>query len=126
MNLLSILPRLEAEKVNVRIAAVISTELFDWQPRQYRESVFPEAARYDCMVISTMTKRVPPMPNLGPLTEEYSLYADFDDRWRTGGTEPDVIAEARLDPDSIFEGVVRFGREREERLARQRRALGSS
>ena len=32
-----------------------------------------------------MTKRIPPIPNLGPITEEYSLYSDFDDRWRSGG-----------------------------------------
>jgi transketolase len=70
-----------------------------------------------------MTTRIPPLPNLGPLTEEYSLYADFDDRWRTGGTEADVIAEAHLDPDSIFRGIVRFARDRGERLARQRESL---
>jgi hypothetical protein len=72
-----------------------------------------------------MTKRVPPLPDLGPLTEAYSLYADYDDRWRTGGTEADVIAEARLDEESIYQGVVRFARERDERLERQRKALGA-
>ena len=76
------------------------------------------------MFVSTMTKRMPPIPNMGPLTEEYSMYADWDDRWRTGGTEPDVIAEARLDADSILDGIRRFAGEREERLARQREALG--
>jgi len=70
-----------------------------------------------------MTKRVPPIPNLGALTEEYSLYADFDDRWRSGGTEPDVITEANLDEESIFRGIARFARERASRLERQRRAL---
>jgi hypothetical protein len=34
-----------------------------------------------------------------------------------------VIAEARLDPDSIFAGVERFALERPHRLARQRAAL---
>ena len=32
--------------------------------------------------------------------------------WLTGGTEADVIAEAHLDPDSIFAGVQRFAQER--------------
>lgn len=123
VNLVEILPRLNEERINVRVAAVISPELFAAQTAEYRDSIFPEAARYDCMVASTMTKRVPPLPNLGPLTEEYSLYADFDDRWRTGGTEEDVIAEAHLDPDSIFAGIARFSRERNRRLARQRAAL---
>jgi hypothetical protein len=75
------------------------------------------------MVISTMTKRVPPLPDLGPLTEEYSLYADQNDRWLSGGTEDDVIAEANLDPTSIYQAVERFAREREDRLEHQRRAL---
>ena len=123
MNLVKVLPRLDQDGINVRVAAVISTELFKQQPDAYRRHVFPDATRYDCMVVSTMTKRVPPIPNLGPLTEEYSLYADFDDRWRSGGTESDVIAEAQLDEESIYEGIARFARERADRLDRQRKAL---
>ncbi len=122
-NLVSVLPELAARGANVRVAAVVSEELFAVQPPSYRERVLPEAARYDAMVISTMTKRVPPVANLGPLTEEYSLYADSDDRWRTGGTEEDVIREAGLDPESIREAVLRFARDRAARLARQRAAL---
>ena len=124
-NLVAVIPRLEEAGVNVRIVAVISTELFGWQPEEYQRSILPDTARYDCMVVSTMTKRVPPVPNLGPLTEEYSMYADFDDRWRSGGLEPDVIAEARLDQESILQGVLRFARERDARLARQRDAIGA-
>jgi transketolase len=123
VNLVGILDRLDAEELNVRVAAVISPELFAVQPRGYRERVYPDASRYDSMVVSTMTKRVPPLPDLGPLTEEYSLYADQDDRWRTGGTEDDVIAEAGLDPDAILRAIRRFAGERGERLERQRRAL---
>ena len=124
-NLVSVIPRLEAAGLNVRIVSVISTELFEAQPEEYRERLLPDASRYDCMVVSTMTKRVPPIPNLGALTEEYSLYADFDDRWRSGGTESDVIAEAHLDGESIYRGIARFARERASRLERQRRALGA-
>ena len=43
--------------------------------------------------------------------------------WLTGGTEADVIAEAHLDPDSIFAGVQRFAQERPQRLSRQRALL---
>ena len=122
-NLLAVLPQLEAAGVNVRVAAVISEELFAWQPEEYRSAIVPDSARYDAMVVSTMTRRVPPVANLGPLTDEYSLYADSDDRWRTGGSEADVIAEAGLDPDAILEGVTTFARDRDKRLARQRAAL---
>ena len=104
VNLVSILDRLDADGINVRVAAVISPELFADQSADYRNHIYFDASRYDSMVVSTMTKRVPPLPDLGPLTEEYSLYADHDDRWRTGGTEDDVIAEAGLDAESIFQG----------------------
>jgi transketolase len=122
-NLVGILDRLDREGLNVRVAAVISPELFADQPADYRERVYPDASRYDSMVVSTMTKRVPPLPDLGPLTEEYSLYADQSDRWLSGGSEDDVIAEAGLDAESIHAAVRRFVQERPRRLDRQRKAL---
>ncbi len=123
MNLVKAIPRLEEAGVNVRIVSVISTELFGFQSKAYQDKILPDESRFDCMVVSTMTKRVPPIPNLGPLTEEYSMYADFDDRWRSGGLEPDVIRESRLDEDSIVKGIVQFAKARSERLERQRRTL---
>ncbi|MCE2454383.1 MAG: hypothetical protein J4G12_00990 [Gemmatimonadetes bacterium] len=123
VNVVRALDRLEDEGVNVRVASVISPELFADQPEEYRKKIYPASSRFDSMVVSTMTKRVPPLPDLGPLTEEYSLYGDADDRWLTGGTEDDVIAEAGLDPDSIFSAMRRFAAERDARLERQRRAF---
>jgi transketolase len=77
------------------------------------------------MVVSTGTRRMWPIRDLGPLTDQYSLTSDWDNQWLTGGLEPEVIAEAHLDAESIFAGVERFAREREQRLARQRAMLGS-
>jgi transketolase len=76
------------------------------------------------MVVSTGTRRVWPLRNLGPLVDEYSLTSDFDNCWRSGGLEADVITEARLDPDSIFRGVERFAKERERRISDQRKMIG--
>jgi hypothetical protein len=45
----------------------------------------PLSARLDCMVLTTMTKRIFPLSGLGPLTKEYTLSSDYDDRWRAGG-----------------------------------------
>ena len=56
------------------------------------------------MVVSTGTRRVWPVRDVGPLTDAYSLTSDWDNQWLTGGLEPDVIAEAHLDPS-------RFSRE---------------
>jgi hypothetical protein len=64
-----------------------------------------------------------PLRNVGTLTDAYSLTADWGNHWLTGGLEADVIAEAHLDPDSIFAGVQRFAQERPKRLSRQRALL---
>ena len=124
VNLVKVLPRLEAAGVNVKVIAAISEELFDRQPQAYRDSVLPPEARYDLMIVSTGTRRVWPLRNLGPLTDEYSVTSDFDNCWRTGGLELDVIKEAHLDPDSIFSGVQRFANERERRIGDQRKMIG--
>jgi transketolase len=124
VNLVKVLPKLEAAGVNVKAIAAISEELFDRQSQVYRDSVLPFEARYDLMVVSTGTRRMWPLRNLGPLTDEYSLTSDFDNSWRTGGLETEVIAEAHLDADSIFAGVERFANDHERRMAGQRSMIG--
>jgi transketolase len=123
VNLLKTLPRLEQAGINVKVIAAISEELFDRQAQAYRRAVLPPAALLDAMVVSSGTRRVWPVRGLGPLTDEYSLTADWDNQWLTGGLEGDVIAEAHLDPASIFKGVERFALERPARIARQAATL---
>ncbi|AWT60592.1 MAG: hypothetical protein DF168_01807 [Candidatus Moanabacter tarae] len=122
-NLVSILPKLEEAEINVRVIAAVSEELFSLQPSEYREAILPTEAVYDLMIVSTGTRRVWPTADPGPLTDEYSLTSDWDNQWLTGGTEPDVIAEAHLDAKSIFQGIKRFAEEREDRLKRQREIM---
>jgi len=124
VNLVSILPRLEETGVNIKVVAAISEELFERQSEAYRESVLPENSRLDMMIVSTGTRRVWPLRDPGPLTDEYSLTSDWDDQWLTGGLEPDVIAEAHLDAESIFNGILRFANDREKRMNRLRKMLG--
>jgi transketolase len=123
VNLVSVLPKLDAAAINVKVIAAISEELFDRQPEAYRHAVLPPEALYDLMVVSTGTRRVWPLKAVGPLTDEYSLTSDWDNQWLTGGLEPDVIAEAHLDAPSILAGIQRFAADREQRLARQRALL---
>ena len=125
VNLVNVLPRLEAAGVNVKVIAAISEDLFDRQPEAYRQSVLPSGAHYDLMVVSTGTRRVWPVRDVGPLTDAYSLTSDWDNQWLTGGLEPDVIAEAHLDEESIFAGIQRFAEAREQRLEQQRSLLSS-
>ena len=123
VNLIRVLPRLEEAGVNVKVVAAVSEELFALQPEEYRNAVLPSEARFDLMIVSSGTRRVWPIQDVGPLTDEYSMTSDWDHQWLTGGTEPDVIAEAHLDADSIFLGIKRFADERESRLSRQREML---
>ena len=117
-NLVSVLPRLEQAGINVKVIAAISEELFDRQPEAYRNSVLPLEAVQDLMFVSSGTRRMWPLRNVGPLTDDYSLTSDWDNQWLTGGMEPDVIAEAHLDPESIFAGVKRFAEDRPKRIAK--------
>ena len=124
-NLVQALPRLEEAGINVKVVAAVSEELFDRQPTAYRERVLPVEARADLMVVSTGTARMWPLRDVGPLVSEYSLTSDWHDRWLTGGTEADVIAEAHLDTDSIVAGIERFAADRPHRLERQRQFLAA-
>jgi transketolase len=124
-NLVSILPRLEEAGINVKVIAAISEELFDRQPEAYRRSVLPPEAYEDLMFVSTGTRRMWPLRDTGPQTDAYSLTSDQENKWLTGGTEQDVIAEAHLDAKSIFNGVQRFAQERPRRLDRLRSTLAS-
>jgi len=123
VNLVRQLPKLVEAGINVKVVSAISEELFDRQPESYRNSVLPPEAYYDLMVVSTGTRRVWPIRNLGPLTDDYSLTSDWDNQWLTGGLEGEVIEEAHLDQKSIFAGIERFAKAREERLAKQRKGL---
>src|SRR5438270_913635 len=123
-NLVSILPRLDEAGINVKIVSAISEELFDRQPEAYRAAVLPPDAYFDLMFVTTGTRRMWPLRDTGPLTDRYSLTADQDNQWLSGGLETDVIAEAKLDAESIFKAIKRFADEREKRMTEQKRLIG--
>jgi transketolase len=125
VNLVSVLSLLEAQGINVKVISAISEDLFRRQSKEYQDSVLPPGSKYDLMVVSTGTKRVWPVQNVGPLTDDYSLVSDWHDEWLTGGLEQDVIAEAHLDTESILEGVKRFALDHDTRIASQREQLAS-
>jgi len=122
-NLVAQMDAIEEAGHNVRIIAAVSEELFNRQPKEYRDGVLPESAKYNMMIVSTGTKRMWPVTGVGPLTEEYSLVSDHDNVWLSGGSEGEVLKEARLDPRSIFDAVARFASEHSERMKRQSELL---
>jgi len=93
---------------NVKVIAAISEELFDRQPEAYRNSVLPPESRYDLMVVSTGTRRMWPW-RCWPFDRRLLTHFRLGQPVATGGLEPEVIAEAHLDKESIAAGIERFG-----------------
>jgi transketolase len=122
-NLVKLLPELDSRRLNVKIVAAISPQLFARQDAAYREATVEAADRFDSMVITNGAYKLMRDWADDPIVHEYSLSADWDDRWRTGGSVEEVIEEAHLDGAHILEAIERFARERPERLRRLRERL---
>jgi len=119
-NLVKILPQLDAAGLNVKIVAAISPQLYALQDEAYRASVATAAERLDAMVISNRARRVMGDWIDHPIVAEYSLTSDWDDRWRTGGTVDEVLAEAHLSAPQLLAGITHFAQDRPNRLRRLR------
>jgi transketolase len=122
-NTVRALEEIDRAGLNVKIVAAISSQLFAAQPVDYRERVLGEADRIDSTVISNRARRLAVDWMFNPLAAEYAITSDWDDRWRTGGSVDEIIAEAHLSPEWILRGIERFVRDRDERLGRIRKAL---
>jgi len=122
-SLIKILPKIKADGLNVKIVAAISWELFQLQSEKYRQSIIAKNEWMDAMIITNGARRLMHNWIANRVVEEYSMSPDFDNRWRTGGTLDEIIAESQLDPDSIWDGINRFAEERDERLASVRASI---
>jgi transketolase len=125
-NVVKVLPELDRLGLNVRIVAALSPQLFRLQPAEYRDSVLSDVDRLDSMMITNRSRRFVAEWIGHPIGEEYTLCADFDNRWRTGGSVDEVIDEAHLGPDHIVAGIERFVAERDQRLGRLASALSGA
>jgi transketolase len=117
-SIVKMLPELDARGLNVKIICTTSPQLFALQPPEYRNRVLAPGDRADSTIITTQARWLMHDWILNPLAEEYALSADWDNRWRTGGTLDEVIDEAHLSPQWVLAGIERFVRERPARLAR--------
>src|SRR5262249_13655991 len=117
-SIYALLPRfLAGEGPNVKLVQAVSWELFRRQTESYRNSVLPQTDWLASTVITNGARRL--MHDWLPhkIAERYALSPDWDDRWRTGGSVEELKKEAHIDADSIWKGIERFGKEREQRLA---------
>ncbi len=122
-NLVSLLPELDRRGINVKVVAAISPQLFRLQDEERRRSVIAPTDILDSMAITNGALRMMRDWADHPLFEEYSLFPDWDHRWRTGGTVAEVMEEAHLDPGHILAALERFAAERAQRLSRLRSLL---
>ena len=74
------------------------------------------ADRIDAMVVTNGAFNLMHDWAEGPIVRDFSLSADWDDRWRTGGTLEEVIDEAHLAPEHVLAAIKRFVTERSRRL----------
>jgi transketolase len=125
-NVVKILRDLDESKLNVKIVAAISPQLFAAQDAAYRNEVLPERDWIDSTVISNRGRRLMHDWLMTKVAEEYAMTSDWDNRWRTGGSIDEVIEEAHLSPHWLLEGVERFVRDREKRLRRIRSMLDAA
>ncbi len=124
-NMVKILPELTARQLNVKIICAASAELFARQPAAYRDQVLSAGDRANSTVITTQG-RVAMREWVGnDLALEYALSADWDDRWRTGGTVEEVLDEAHLSPAWLLAGIEHFVADRPARAARLAAALAA-
>jgi transketolase len=122
-NVVGLLPRLEEAKLNVKLVAAVSWELFRLQPESYRRKIVTEADWLDSTVITNGSRRNMHDWISSKQAEEYAMSSDWDNRWRSGGSVAELAEEARLSPRALLAGIERFAREREQRLAGLRRLL---
>ena len=122
-GIVELLPELDRRGLNVKIVAAISPELFALQPKEYQDEVLSAADRLDSMAITNGARRLMHDWLDSKVAEEYSLSSDWDNRWRTGGTVDELLAEAHLSPEWLLKGIERFVRERPQRLGALRAAL---
>jgi len=112
-NLLKLLDAIENNELNIKLVCATSAELFQIQSYDYQAKVLSDFDRMNSMVITTQSRSQMHDWMFNPKTYQYAMSADWDNRWRTGGTLDEVIDEAHLSPDWLFKGISRFVKERE-------------
>jgi transketolase len=117
-SIIRLLPDLDEKGLNVRIVCATSAELFQRQSEAVRKAILPDADWADSTVITTQARWLMHPWLFNKVSEEYAMSSDWDNRWRTGGTLEEVIDEAHLSPRWLIQGIEKFVRDRDTRLAR--------
>jgi len=125
-NTIKVLDEIEKRGLNVKIVVATSPQLFALQEEAYRRQILSDGDRIDSMAVTNRARMTMRPWMATDVSLDYTLSSDHDDRWRTGGSLEEIIAEAKLDEESIVSGITRFAQERDERLARIESMLRSA
>jgi transketolase len=101
---------------NVKIVAGLSWGLFENQSKFYQDSIISESEWLDAMVITNTSLNMMNHWIKHSIVRDYSLSADWDNRWRSGGSLDEVIDEAHLSAKWQQEAINKFANEREMRI----------
>jgi len=124
-SVVSLIDQLKQNGPNVKIVSAISWELFSKQSKDYQENIISHTEWSDSMVITNGALRLMHKWISNKIVEQYSMSPDFDNRWRTGGSVDEIVAESKLDSKSILDGIIKFSNERPKRLELIKKSLPS-
>lgn len=122
-NLLTILPRIQNDGPNIKIVAALSWGLFEMQSEEYKQSVMRDDEWSDAMIITNTAIILMSNWIKHSVVKEYSVSADWDNRWRGGGNLEEVIDEAHLSARWQWKAILKFAENRPDRLERIRSSV---
>ncbi len=97
---------------NVKLVAAVSHELFMLQAPAWRDQLVSKEDWAHSTFITNNARQNMWLWAADKASFDYAMSPDHDDRWRTGGSLDEIIAEARLDPESLQQGIRRFAEAR--------------
>jgi len=107
-NAVNLLPKMDENEYNIKVVYVSSPQLFALQDEAYRNRVVTDFDRSFSTLITTSGRKLMPEFTFNELSTRYAVSADWDNRWRTGGTLDEVLEEAHLTPEWIEAGIQKF------------------
>lgn len=122
-NTLKALPEIDKAGLNIKLVYVSSPQLFALQDEDYRKRIVSSSDKMNSTLITTSGKKLMPEFTFNPLALDYALSADWDNRWRTGGTLDEVLDEAHLTESWILEGIKTFAGDKDVRMQKLKSSI---
>ena len=124
-NLIKLLPELDKQKLNVKLVAAVSHELFKLQSPTYQQSIVSDGDWLDSTFITNASRKNMSDWTAHNISKEYALSSDWDDKWRTGGSVEELCEEAHISSGWLLKGIRKFADERQRRIERIKASLAS-